>query len=385
MKHLFRLLLLCSLVVLVGCLTPVSLGTLQLSDIQLSPIFPALYDYYAEHPIGTAVLSNSSTIPATNITVSVEIKPYTIAPLKCKVPTRLEPGASAAINLSAAFSGQQLLAVTENERAFVEITWSCEVNGREASGKEIGKTSIYDRNAMTWNDDRMLAAFVTPKDPAVLTLAKSMYYSFQRVRTTNGVVVDPSLRVAIALYEAICLSRIQYVDSGFALKSLRNSGAVDFRQLPWQTLAYKGGDSADIAVLFCSLFEAVGVSTALIVVPDHVFIAFSLDMTPDEARQKLQRPDDMIVRGDTAWLPFEVTNLNGGFHEAWQTGAKEWREYVTGNQASFYLIRDAWKVYKSESLIEPVQITVPGPDDISPAYIRELQRMYPDLTFELGS
>ena len=41
----------------------------ELSDIQLSALFPVLYKYYDNNPVGTAVLKNNGPMPAENIQV----------------------------------------------------------------------------------------------------------------------------------------------------------------------------------------------------------------------------------------------------------------------------------------------------------------------------
>lgn len=109
---------------------------------------------------------------------------------------------------------------------------------------------------------------------------------------------------------------------------VRSSNVIDSVQFPQQTLAFKEGKASDLSVLFCALFESVGIHTGFVFVPGQVFMAFSLEMGADEARRTFPRADDLIFRGDTVWLPMEVTSLGGEFLEVWHKGAKEWREGV---------------------------------------------------------
>ena len=55
-------------------------------------------------------------------------------------------------------------------------------------------------------------------------------------------------------------------------------------------------------------------------------MAFSLDMTPEEARKQFDRPDNLIFEKGKAWVPVEITIRNEGFLRDWKMGAKEWRE-----------------------------------------------------------
>jgi hypothetical protein len=52
---------------------------------------------------------------------------------------------------------------------------------------------------------------------------------------------------------------------------------IDYIQTPSETLSLKGGDCDDLAVLYASALESVGVGTALVHVPGHVFVAFEVD------------------------------------------------------------------------------------------------------------
>jgi tetratricopeptide (TPR) repeat protein len=79
-------------------------------------------------------------------------------------------------------------------------------------------------------------------------------------------------------------------------------------------------------------------------------MAFALKMSPDEARAAFSRPDELIFRGEKAWVPIEVTEREKNFLDAWQTGAKEWRENQSKNLAGFYPIREAWNTFEAVGL-----------------------------------
>ncbi|HEB10262.1 MAG TPA: hypothetical protein ENI06_03500 [Spirochaetales bacterium] len=85
----------------------------------------------------------------------------------------------------------------------------------------------------------------------------------------------------------------------------------------------------------------MGIETAFITVPGHIFIAFSLDMVPDAARRSFLRADELIFRNDKTWLPVEITKIQSNFLDAWQAGAKQWRENEAREQAGFYPVHSA--------------------------------------------
>ena len=359
---------------------------LELQELSFSEIFPVFHKYYDDHPVGTAVLYNGASVPATNIKVTLEIKPYMTAPKTCMAPQELQPGDSGQVELTALFSEKEILQVTEGTKASAEINWEYAVNGQKRSGKTVETVRILNRNVMTWEDDRRAAAFITSLDPAVLTFSKNVS---GMVKAKSGGAVNPNLLTAIALYEALCQYGMAYsVDPKkipYADRS-QDATAVDFLQFPQQTLEYKSGDCDDLTILFCALFESISIDTAFITVPGHIYMAFSLGTTPEEARKSFQVPDDLVYQADKAWVPIEVTMLDGKFLEAWQAGAKEWREADARQLAAFYPTHDAWQIYEAVGLVSgSFQLAVPAKDAVVAAYQKEVERfvnreIYPEIS-----
>jgi tetratricopeptide (TPR) repeat protein len=103
-------------------------------------------------------------------------------------------------------------------------------------------------------------------------------------------------------------------------------------------------------------------------------MAFALDLSPEEAKKSFASSfKDMIVQDGKVWIPVEVTERDGTFLPAWQTGAKEWRESFAQKQAAFYPVREAWKVY------EPANFTAPGSLAAVPAATEVLKAYQSDL------
>ena len=81
--------------------------------------------------------------------------------------------------------------------------------------------------------------------------------------------------MALGIFEALRLYGMNYVrDPGSAYDLLSvDSMAVDYLQFPYQTLQYKAGDCDDLSILYCTLLEAVGIETAFVTVPGHIYMA----------------------------------------------------------------------------------------------------------------
>ena len=93
-------------------------------------------------------------------------------------------------------------------------------------------------------------------------------------------------------------------------------------------------------------YAVAPVIAAFITVPGHIFMAFSLDMSPEEAGRTFYYQDDLIYMEDNAWIPVEVTSIDEGFLKAWQLGAQQWRQYKTKEQSGFYNMHEAWEIYE---------------------------------------
>jgi len=344
---------------------------LEMSDIEFYKIFPVLFKYYDDHPVGRALLKNRTDDPITDLKVSLFVKQYMDNPKECSASFELQGGEKKEIELPALFN-DKVLEITEGTKVSVRIAVEYTVNEERYTNEIIETVRIYDRNAVTWEDNRRAAAFVTAKDPVVLTFSKNIA---GMIKEKENKAINENLRIAMALHDGLGLYGMSYmVDpktpyQEYSIKSL----AVDFLQFPKQTLKYRAGDCDDLSILYCALLESVGIETAFITIPGHIFMAFSLDLGPEEARNSFSRPDELIFRGGKAWVPVEVTKTKEGFLEAWEAGSREWRENIKNAQAVLYPIHKAWEMYEPVGLPgEASEIAKPPIDMIMEKYEEEL-------------
>jgi hypothetical protein len=128
---------------------------------------------------------------------------------------------------------------------------------------------------------------------------------------------------------------------------------VDSLNYPYQTLYYRGGDCDDLSILYCSLLEVLGVDTAFITIPGHIYMAF--DTGAENGVMFDTGKEDFIEHGGRLWMPVEVTVPGEGFYGAWRIGAREWRAAargslaadsgLTGEERRLYPMRESWAVY----------------------------------------
>ena len=83
----------------------------------------------------------------------------------------------------------------------------------------------------------------------------------------------------------------------------------------------------------------MGIETAFITVPGHIYMAFDSGVSPDQA-EKINR-GRTIVYEDKVWIPVEITVMQDTFALALQIGYKEWIKYQ--DQAALVPISKAWE------------------------------------------
>jgi tetratricopeptide (TPR) repeat protein len=346
---------------------------IRMADIAIQPVFPVFHKYYDDHPIGTAVLTNQEKQPVTDITVSVYIRQYMDAPKESLSLNALDAGKTVKINLLGLFT-EKVLDITEGTKVVAEITVEYRIKDEWYRETKLETARLYDRNAMSWDDDRRAAAFVTSKDPAVLSFAKN---AVGAVRSEGQGTFDNVMKQGMAIHEALTSYGIHYVvdpKTPFTQFSAQKT-SVDFLQFPRQTLEYKAGDCDDLSILYTALLESVGIRTAFITIPGHIYAAFCLDMTQEEAKKSFADTSDLIFFGGMAWIPVEVTDREGGFVRAWEKGAKQWRENTANKQANFYDMHESWQTFEPVGLPGGKEaVALPGLDQIGDSYKTEMSR-----------
>ncbi len=345
---------------------------LKITDIEFENVFPVFHKYYDDHPVGKATLNNSGEFLLTDIKINLLVKEYMDAPKECAEIPKLKPGESTEIDLYALFA-RRILEITEATKAAAEISVKYKLNGKSYSDTRVETLRIHDRNAMIWDDDRKAAAFVTAKDPLLLTFSKNI---MGMVKGKRGQVVNTNVRLAMAFHESLSVYGMTYsVDPKTPYTEFsKKRTEIDFLQFPRQTLQYKAGDCDDLSILYAAFMESVGIETAFITIPGHIFMAFSTDMDPETARTSFSIPDNLIIMNGKTWIPVEVTEIDGGFLKAWEKGAKQWREHFTKGQVSFYPVHESWHLYEPVGFSETVtNIALPEGNEVLRAYLEELE------------
>ena len=345
------------------------------ADLKITPeipnIYPLYYTYYDKSPAGELFIKNNEMEDIKNIRVKFFVPEYMNQAKYSDVELPvLKSGEEASIPVLALFT-KDIFEITEGLKVSSDITVEYDYYGKTRSSVVPYTISINNRNAMTWDDDRKAASFVTLNNPIIKSYARGLA---GEIRGDKLPSLNTPFQIGMGLFESLTMHNIGYVpdpSSSYADMS-EQIDMVDFIQFPQETLAYKAGDCDDITVLYASMLEASGIATAFITTPGHIFLAFDLEMSEDRAKRNFPRPEDLYYMNDTAWVPVEVTLVEQGFLKAWQIGAREIRE--AGDQTGFYPVREAWQTFPAAEYASTELVYLPNPLDVSSKFNSELRR-----------
>jgi len=362
-----------------GTVTPAAAGSgtraprIEIQEPEFGRVFPVFFSYYDDNSLGTVEIVNNERGPIEDVKVSMYVEQYMSGPKLSPIVDRIDRGDRTEVDLYALFQNS-ILDVTEpsSVQAIVRVEY---MQGETPLSKEQAFTlRVQNRNQITWDDDRKVASFVTAGDPTVQRFSRNTVSS---VRSMGSTAVNERLRLAMGILEALRLHGVEYTidpDSSY-IELSQNESALDYVQFPQQTLDFRAGDCDDLSILYSSLLETVGIETAFITTPGHIFMAFSLGMSQTEAERTFSSTSDFIFHGGAAWVPVEVTILQDGFLAAWTTGAKQWREAVRDDVEGFYPVREAWDVYEPTGFAsQPLDLELPDSNNVISAYSQRLSQ-----------
>lgn len=329
---------------------------LRFDEPQLEPFFPSFYKYYASGGLGKISVENEEKAAIRDLSVQVFVPRYMDGPQTILALKNLKAGDSVEIPLAALFRNE-VLSVTETDAAQIQLSARYRRGNDELEVSSEATLKILGRNAVSWDDDRKAAAFVTAKDPTILKLGRNV---ISGIPVENPGPGDEALRKAAAVFSALSEFGLRYViDPASSYKALSaNAAAVDYLQFPVQTLDYRSGDCDDLTVLYSALLEAIGVETAFVTVPGHIYSAFALGLSEAEMRSGFSSLNDFVIVDGKVWVPIETTLVNKGFLAAWAEGAKEWRQAAASKQAALVPVRPAWSVYEASFIDSKERIDV---------------------------
>jgi hypothetical protein len=139
-----------------------TIRALRFDDLAISSTFAAMQSWYASNPVGSLTLVNTEKSAVTDVEVSFSQKAYMdSATLVTKIP-EIKAGASVDISLCALFN-DNVFAVEGVTPLTGEVIVAYRIHGRAVEQSQSASFDLYDKRAIVWNDDRKVAALITPE------------------------------------------------------------------------------------------------------------------------------------------------------------------------------------------------------------------------------
>jgi len=335
-------------------------GRIGVDNLRLERVFVAAHKQYASEPLGRLRVRNDSGDDLKGLKLSFFIKEYMDFPVTKEIP-ELKAKSTLDMTLNATFNNK-VLGIDEDTRVLAVATLAM-ADARDGSQEITQAMTLYGKNAIVWSNSDMIGSFVTPRDD---TLRNFVRESVNRYGAPAQSVLNRPLSQAATVFNTLAALGLRYQPDPNSPYSRLSADQVDYVQFPRETLKLRSGDCDDLSVLLAAAFENLGIESAFVEVPGHLFLMFRTGVKQAD-RGLISLQDDLLVfRGGEVWIPVEATLVATSFTEAWAEGAKRYRE--AGGKAKVVSLRQAWERFPPATL-SPANTTVEPP---SGARVRQL-------------
>lgn len=312
---------------------------LEIEVVQLRDVFSNSYKIYERDGIGQIKLTNNTNKTMERLKVTFQLRDFMDFPTETKLD-KLLPGESAEVALKAVFNNS-ILTITEDSSVQAMIEASYFDDGKRVAFNKNPTVNVYEKHRLTWDDQDRYAAFITPKDPPVMSLVRSVVTQFKETKDQT--------QLAAVVFDMLGVYGMTYIPDPTNPYQITSGkvDTVDYVQFPRETLERKSGDCDDLVALYSAALESMGIDTRVLEVPGHMFMMFSAGILADDDGYTM---DNMyVIYEGRLWIPVETTLLGSAFVPAWEKGAATYYKWKDKGLT----VLDAhvsWDKYKPASL-----------------------------------
>lgn len=310
----------------------------------LEDIFPSKFRRYAKESLFMVKLTNNTPNWHENVKVSINIPGYMSLPSE-NIISEIAPKESKEVYLSVVLNPEEIYKISEDRpvSAEIKIVWVEKNEEREYSITK--PLTIYNRNAIDWTEKESIASFITPNDDPVKSFVRKAIRELKQDMSRD---LPPNIANAVALFDALSTHPITYVKDPTSKRT--EEVTLDYVNYPRETLKGSTGDCDDLSALFASCLENIGIPTAMVYVPGHIFILFNTGVFYKNAERIGLNKELYVVKNNYIWLPVEATLLGHSFYDALQKGAESYNSWLAANRLDVITISSASEMYPSASL-----------------------------------
>jgi tetratricopeptide (TPR) repeat protein/sugar lactone lactonase YvrE len=312
---------------------------LDIEVIKLENVFSNSYKLYERDGIGMIRVTNNTDKKMEKIRVSFLLKNFMDFSTENKI-AKLMPQESVELPLKAVFNNS-ILTMTEDSAVQALIEASYFDGGQKMTYSHNATVNIYDKHRLSWDERGRFAAFVTPKDPPVLNLARSIVAEYNDTKD--------EIRLASAFFNGLGLYGLTYIQdpsNPYQLSS-GNAQTVDYIQFPRETLERKSGDCDDLVATYSSGLESMGITTRVLEVPGHMLMMFDTRIPADADGYTMNNL--YVIYEGTLWVPVETTLIGSAFVKAWEKGSETYYKFKDKG-LTVLDVHSAWETFKPASL-----------------------------------
>jgi DNA-binding beta-propeller fold protein YncE/tetratricopeptide (TPR) repeat protein len=326
----------------------------EISTVTLGDIFAAKYKWYLKNPVGSVSVTNNLNVPFLDVKVTFKLKDYMDFGFDTQI-RKLEPKQTVQIPLIATLNNK-VLEVTEDTPIQAEFSLNYFERGESRTASLTKPLRLYSRNAITWDDTRKIANFITFKDEPIKNLKPAVTAEFKNPKAS---ALNPNVLKAMRAWNVLSECGIKFAanpSNPFETAHDDPNFPVDYTQYPRETLKRKTGQCSDLTSLYAAVLTDNEIRVALLDYPGHITLMFDT-----EAEDPLEAglPADLLVPYDgTMWVPVEVTYIGKPFTEAVSKAAYSYKAEAEKGRVRGIDVSKAFEEY------EPV--TMP-PADFTPA------------------
>ena len=332
---------------------------IEITIIDFDDIFPSFLGYYASQPIGAVTIFNTKNEIYDDILIEVKASGLISEPAKIIVPIIYPNEVSE--NLIYVQLNNSLInsSLVEDKEYNVIVTATYMKGEKQEKFEKKSSVKVYQLNSISWKDKKHLASFINPRDENLRSFVTSEIIAKTSFSDNRFSSVPKPILQSAQVWEYLRQMNLNYVqDPNLSYEQVSMSNLIDYVQFPNQTLEKKVGDCDDLVSLLSNSLEVLGIETAYIDVPGHVFLAFNTGLTPSELEDKGLSDKQVIIKFNKVWFPLESTVIGkNSFVESWKSATERYaKEKASNNPIEIVEIQNAAITYPP--------ITFPNPKPI---------------------
>ncbi len=306
---------------------------IEITIIDFDDIFPSYLSYYNSQPLGAVTIFNTKNEIYDDIIVEVTAPGLLSEPSKIIVPIIYPNEASENLIYAQLDNSLITASITEDKEYSVTVTATYMKGETKKKIEKKSTVKVYQLNSISWKDKKHLASFINPRDEILRNFATSEIIAKTSFADNRFSSVPKPILQSAQVWEYLRQMNLTYVqDPNLSYEKISMSNLIDYVQFPIQTLEKKTGDCDDLVSLLSNTLEVLGIETAYIDVPGHVFLAFNTGLAPNELEEKGLSNKQVIIKFNKVWFPLETTVIGkNSFVESWKSATNRYAAEKAAN------------------------------------------------------